>query len=246
MLVFVRKIVTSFVFIAIFSNPVEASISRFYDLIVFSTKTQPEVSFYNDRPVKFHRKGEPPKYLKIGVGVGVWYVALQPHFEPYRRPLSIFVEYRKDTKPFSYAVEANILSIYAFGQFQLKPMYFCVYPKVNLSGFVKLPKWFDAYALAGGQVAYSRFTENEYSGIAGYNHKVESSIKPGVIVGAGLSFIISRFEISPRISFQSGSGDYYAGYFTKQHFNTSTINAIVYMAYKFPIFQHKPHCPAYR
>lgn len=233
-------------FVVIFSNIAIASIKPSYIQLLALSKPQYDFSIYYDRPVKFNRKGEPPKYLKIGAGVGVWYVAIQPHFEPARRPLSIFVEYRKAKNPFSYAVEANILSIYAFGQFQLKPMYFCVYPKVNLSGFVKLPKWFDAYAFAGGQIAYSRFTENKYSGIANYKYKVESSIKPGIIVGAGLSFIISRFEISPRISFQSGSGSYYAGYFTRQNFNTSTVNAIIFIAYKFPILQHKPHCPAYR
>lgn len=243
---FVARKFVVLLFVVISSNIAIASIKPIYSQLFTLNKLQYNTTAYNDRPVKFYRKGEPKRFLKFGVGVGVWYNVLQPYFEPYRRPLSLFVEYRKDKAVLSYAVEANVLSIFAFGQFQLKPMYFCVYPKANLSGFVKLPKWFDAYALAGGQIAYSRFTENKYSGIANYKYKVESSIKPGIILGAGLSFMISRFEISPRISFQTGSGDYYAGYFTKQHFNTSTVNAIIFIAYKFPILQHKPHCPAYR
>lgn len=246
MVFFIRKISVLTFIIAICSNIAVASKIKLCQQSVFSPSLLSKRSLFYDKPVTFHRKGEPPKYIKIGVGLGVWNNIIQPHFEPARRPLSVFVEYRKDKNPFSYAVEANILSIYSFGQFQLKPIYFCAYSKLNLSGFVKLPKWFDAYALVGGLIAYSRFTENEYSGIANYNYKIERSLKPGIIIGAGLSFVISRFEISPRISFQSGSGDYYAGYFTKQHFNTSTINAIIYVAYKFPILQHKPHCPAYR
>ncbi len=205
-----------------------------------------QANLYNEKPIKVYRKGEPPKFLKIGAGVGVWYTAIQPHFEPYRRPLSVFVEYRKDKRPFAYALEANVLSVYAFGQFLLKPMYFCIYPKVYLSGLVKMPKWFDAYALAGAQLSYTHFTEKEYPGIAGYKYKVEKDFKPGIIAGVGISLLYKNFEIRPRISFQSGSGSYYAGYFTKQNFNTSTVNAIVYITYKFPIFKHKIHCPAYR
>jgi len=246
MLFFAKKSIVYFFFFLFCTNAFGVSLCKDNSDLGLIVNKRFSGNSYNEHPVKFYKKGEPPKFIKIGAGVGVWYTALQPHFAPYRRPLSVFAEYRKDSKPFAYAVEANVLSVYAFGQFLLKPMYFCIYPKVYLSGFAKTPKWFDAYLLAGGQLSYTRFTENKYTGISGYQHKVESSIKPGIIVGAGFSLLYKNFEISPRISFQSGRGSYYAGYFTKQNFNTSTTNAIIYITYKFPIFRHKIHCPAYR
>jgi len=238
------------IFLLFFSfntNVIVASLHEFNSNLGITHNIESRKSIKSSEPPeKFYKKSEAPKFIKLGEGIGIWYMAIQPHFEPYKRPLSIFAEYRKGVEPIAYAVEANILSNYAFGQFLLKPMYFCFYPKVYLSGFVKTPKWFDAHLLGGVQISYTSFTENEYPGISGYTYKVERDLKPGIIVGAGFSFLYKNFEISPRISFQSGRGSYYAGFFTKKDFNTSTLNAIVYLTYKFPIFRHKIYCPAYR
>lgn len=195
-----------------------------------------------------HKKKKPvPEYISIGAGIGLWSMLVQPNFEKYKNSYNAFIEYRKENALLGYTAEVNFLSSYSFGDFILNPNYFCIYPKIFLSGLIKTPTWFDLNAHAGLNVSYSTFSEKVYPGITDYTYKVEKYTGPGFVAGMDLSFYYRNFELRSGISYLSGRGQYYAGFFTLQDFNTSSLNVMVSINYKFQILgNRKILCPAYR
>ena len=171
--------------------------------------------------------------MKVSNGVSVWHQSMQRPFKASRMPLTLGFEITRYEKPYSLFVEGNFLSKYSIDKYELKPYHLSLCPKYYLSGLMHMPWYFDIYGLAGLNVWYTQFVENNYTGITSYKHKVEDDFGVSPIVALGFVVKFNKFEISPKIQYYYGVGQYYAGHFDKQDINVGAAELNVSLIYKF-------------
>ena len=185
-------------------------------------------------------------FLTVDVGAGAWYSSRQSGMSNEKLPMAIYLEYGKTQSPFGVMLGANFYTTYELDNFLLNPNYFSLAATYQPLKKKKAFRKFNIYGLAGVNLSYSRFTEKEYSGIVNYEHKVDKEIGYGIQLGAGVAYRFKNMEIGPVFMYHTGSSDFLAGYFTKQSFNTGSLQLNILFKYYFVFDRNKNVCPAYR
>ncbi|MFO7829688.1 MAG: hypothetical protein R6V23_13780 [Bacteroidales bacterium] len=184
--------------------------------------------------------------ISFSAGAAGWYNSLQQGMENQKFPVAINIGYTRSESPFGLIVGANILSTYVLDDFLLKPNYFSLalayqpFKNINTTNTIRF------YTFAGLNMSYSKFTEQEYSDVINYNYKVEKQFGFGVHLGTSLMYKINQFEIGPSFVYNTGKADFLAGYFTKQTFNTGSLQLNIILKYSIVFDRNKNACPAYR
>lgn len=185
-------------------------------------------------------------YISFGFGVAGWYNSLQPGMANLNFSLNLKLSYGRTESAFELMLGANILSTYVLDDFLLNPNHFSF--ALNYQPFMKINnlKNFRVFAFAGVNYSYTLFTEREYSGVIDYNYKAEEEFGFGFQLGTTLSYQIGSFEIGTSFEYNTGSSDFYAGYFTKQNFDTGSMQLHILLKYNIVFDKNKNLCPTYR
>lgn len=184
--------------------------------------------------------------ISLSFGAAGWYSSLQSGMANKILPIEINLGYGRSESPFGLMLGANILSTYILDDFLLKPNYFSLAFRYQPLKMVNPFKNIRFYTFVGVNISYTKFTEQEYSGIISYENKVEKQFGYGVHLGASLTYKIKYFEIGPSLVYNTGKSNFYAGYFTKQTFNTGSLQLNIHVKYNIVFDRNKNACPAYR
>lgn len=185
------------------------------------------------------------KYVSLSVGAGAWYSSLQTGMANEKLPISINLEYGQSERPFGLMLGVNMLSTYVYNGFLLNPNHLSlsvVFKPFNKQKTSKLRY----YMFAGANYSYNRFTEQAYSGIITYSNKVEKDFGFGWQAGASVLYKIKNIEIGPSFVYHMGNADFFAGHFSKQTFNTGSMQLNIVLKYNIVVDKNKNACPAYK
>jgi hypothetical protein len=198
----------------------------------------------NLKPNPYDNGGVP--YISISLGAGSWCKSLQSGMENQKFPYAFNIAYGKTERAFGLILGVNIHSTYVLDDFLLNPNYFSLALRYQPLKKIKPFKSIRFYTYIGGNVSYSRFTEQQYSSIVNYENKLEKQFGFGMHLGASITYKIKNFEIGPEFVYNSGKADFLAGYFTKQSFNTGSLQLNIHLRYNIIFDRNKNACPAYR
>lgn len=185
-------------------------------------------------------------YIAVSGGIGIWSQSEHPGMTNDPFPYTVMIEAGKTMMPFHLIIGADFLGTYTIDHFILNPNHFSLaigYAPLRL--IPELEK-IDFYVLAGGNVCYTRFTEEKYSGIVTYTHKEDVNYNLGLTLGIGAGYRFKNFELTPSLMYYTGKTEFLAGHFDKQVFYTGSLNINIMLKYYFVFNTNKNTCPAYK
>jgi len=219
----------------------------FSSQFVFSNNDSNSDNFTQSRVCKsnpYINKGVP--YLSVSMGAGSWYSSLQSGMVNQKLPYAFTLGYGRTESNLGIMLGLNILSTYVLDDFLLNPNYISIALRYQPLKKINPFKSIRFYTYLGGNLCYSRFTEQQYSNIVNYKHKLDKQFGIGMHLGASLNYKFKNIEIGPTFVYNTGKADFLAGYFTKQSFNTGSLQLNIHIKYNIVFDKNKNTCPAYR
>lgn len=185
------------------------------------------------------------RYITLSAGAGAWSKSWQPGMEGRLIPCSIIAEYGRTSFPLSITAGAIIRNTYTLDRFLLNPNNFIAGIRYAPLTGKKVAEKFNIYCTGGISVCYARFTEEINPGIVDYEYKIEKEYGAGLVAGAGAGYRIRQFEIRPSLFYFTGSADFFAGHFTRQHFDTGSMQLHLMICYRMIFNPNRRTCPVY-
>lgn len=216
-----------------FQNPPENNSSQYADFLYTS------FSAYN--------KTSDGWFIKPFGGISVWYLSAQAPFQNINYPIIGGLEFGGNEKALSYMLFASFHAQFAQKDFNIYPLFVNLDLKYSLLNAFSMPsKTYDVFAMAGVSLNYSKFSDTGYSGIVGYELKIEKDYSPGANLGVGGSVSFFNISVSLVFEYSYANSTFYAGNFDKLKIATGYYDCSILLSYKFSHNPNKNLCPAYR